>query len=163
MLSTIYVLGLFVFCHSLTLKCRPIVAESLEHSHFTWSKPCMMTSPSGNIVRVTGHLWGEFTGHRWIPLTKASDTVVDVFFDLRQNTRWSKHSRRRWFETLSRSLWRHFNDGCWYRTPATQGAIATAVMVWTYLSRNIPVTPLLMLILWKLFLLPSLSLSSQLS
>ena len=25
------------------------------------------------ILRVTGHLWGEFTGHGWIPRTKASD------------------------------------------------------------------------------------------
>ena len=33
----------------------------------------MMTSSNGNIFRVTGHLCGEFTGPRWIPLTKASD------------------------------------------------------------------------------------------
>ena len=33
----------------------------------------MMTSSNRNIFRVTGLLWGEFTGHRWIPLTKASD------------------------------------------------------------------------------------------
>ena len=33
----------------------------------------MMTSPNGNISRANGHLWGEFTGHRWIPHTKASD------------------------------------------------------------------------------------------
>ena len=33
---------------------------------------CMMTSSNGNIFRVTGPLCGEFTGHRWIPLTKAS-------------------------------------------------------------------------------------------
>ena len=32
-----------------------------------------MTSSNGNMFRVTGPLWGEFTGHRWIPLTKASD------------------------------------------------------------------------------------------
>ena len=32
-----------------------------------------MTSSNGNIVRVTGHLCGEFTGLRWIPRTKASD------------------------------------------------------------------------------------------
>ena len=32
----------------------------------------MMTS-NGNIFRVTGPLCGEFTGHRWIPDTKASD------------------------------------------------------------------------------------------
>ena len=28
---------------------------------------------SFNIFRVAGHLCGEFTGHRWIPSTKASD------------------------------------------------------------------------------------------
>ena len=32
-----------------------------------------MTSSNGNIFRVTGPLCEEFTGHRWIPLTKASD------------------------------------------------------------------------------------------
>ena len=32
----------------------------------------MMTSSNGNIFRVTGHLCREFTGQRWIPLTKAS-------------------------------------------------------------------------------------------
>ena len=37
----------------------------------TWS--FMMTSSNGNIFRVTGPLWGESTGDRWIPLTKASD------------------------------------------------------------------------------------------
>ena len=29
--------------------------------------PVMMTSSNGNIFHVTGHLWGEFTGCRWIP------------------------------------------------------------------------------------------------
>ena len=33
----------------------------------------MMTSSNGNLFRVTGPLWGESTGHWWIPLTKASD------------------------------------------------------------------------------------------
>ena len=36
----------------------------------------MMTSSNGNIFRVTGHLCGEFTGFRWIPLTKASDAEL---------------------------------------------------------------------------------------
>ena len=36
----------------------------------------MMTSSNGNIFRVTGHLCGEFTGHRWIPRTKASDAEL---------------------------------------------------------------------------------------
>ena len=36
----------------------------------------MMTSSNGNIFRVTSPLWEEFTGHRWIPLTKASDAKL---------------------------------------------------------------------------------------
>ena len=36
----------------------------------------MITSWNGNIFRVTGPLWGESTGHRSIPLTKASDTEL---------------------------------------------------------------------------------------
>ena len=39
----------------------------------------MMTSSNGNIFRVTGHLCGEFTGHRWIPRTKASDAELWYF------------------------------------------------------------------------------------
>ena len=50
----------------------------------------MMTSSNGNIIRVTGHLCGEFTGHRWIPRTKASDAGLGIFFDLRLNKRLSK-------------------------------------------------------------------------
>ena len=41
----------------------------------------MMTPSNGNICRVTGPMWGEYTGHRWIPLTKASNveqTVVQI-------------------------------------------------------------------------------------
>ena len=38
-----------------------------------------MTSSNGNIFRVTGPLWGESTGHRWIPLTKASDAELWCF------------------------------------------------------------------------------------
>ena len=41
----------------------------------------MMTSSNGNIFRVTGHLCGEFTGHWWIPCTKASD--VELWFFIR--------------------------------------------------------------------------------
>ena len=40
----------------------------------------MMTSSNGNIFRVTGHLCGEFTSHRWIPRTKASDAELWFFF-----------------------------------------------------------------------------------
>ena len=39
----------------------------------------MMTSSHGNIFRVTGPLYGEFTGPRWIPRTKASDAELWCF------------------------------------------------------------------------------------
>ena len=42
----------------------------------------MMTSSNGNIFRATGPLCGEFTGDRWIPLTKPVTRSFDVFFDL---------------------------------------------------------------------------------
>ena len=43
------------------------------------SATIMMTSWNGNIFRVTGHLCEEFTGHRWIPLTKASGAELWCF------------------------------------------------------------------------------------
>ena len=67
-----------------------------------------MTSSNGNIFRVTGPLCGEFTDHRWISLTKASDEELWCF--LHRNKRLSLQSWDCWFETSSRSLWRHCND-----------------------------------------------------
>ena len=63
-----------------------------------------------NIFRVTGHLCGECTGHRWIPRRKASDAELWLFFYLRLNKRLSKQSRSWWFQTQSRPLWRHSDD-----------------------------------------------------
>ena len=80
-----------------------------------YSSLFMMTSSNGNIFRVTGPLCGEFTDHRWIPLTgyfpsqRPVTRSFDVFFDLRLNKRLSKQSRRWWFETPPCSLWRHCN------------------------------------------------------
>ena len=39
----------------------------------TLNNSYMMTSSNGNIFCVTGPMCAEFTGNRWIPLTKASD------------------------------------------------------------------------------------------
>ena len=68
-----------------------------------------MTSSNANIFCVTGTLCGEFTGHRWIPITKASDAEFWCFlwFAPEQQKRLSKQSRRWGFETPSCSLWRH--------------------------------------------------------
>ena len=70
----------------------------------------MMTSSNGNLFRDTGPfarnspITGELSSQR--PLTR----IFDVFFDLRLNKRLSKQSIRRWFETPSRTLWRHRNE-----------------------------------------------------
>ena len=69
----------------------------------------MMTSSNGNFFRVTGTLFGGiFTGHRWIPLTKASDAELWCFL---WSVLWmvSKLSWSWWFETPSHSVLRHFN------------------------------------------------------
>ena len=44
------------------------------------------------------------------PSQRPATRSFDVFFDLRLNERVSKQSRRRWFETPSRSSWRHCNE-----------------------------------------------------
>ena len=38
-----------------------------------------MTSSNGSIFRVTGPMWGESAGDRWIPLTEASDSELWCF------------------------------------------------------------------------------------
>ena len=51
----------------------PCFIRTGDHSDIP-SAVNMMTSSNGNIFRVIGHSCGEFTGPRWIPHTKASDT-----------------------------------------------------------------------------------------
>ena len=66
------ILGLFnlhisLSYHSVSIYCQ-------------WLHPSMMKSSTGNIFRVSGPLCGEFTGHRWIPLTKARDVELWCVF-----------------------------------------------------------------------------------
>ena len=68
----------------------------------------IMTSSNGNIFHITGPLWGESTGHGWIPFTKASDAELCCCL-------WSAPKQTvaqaiEWFEMPSRSLWSHCND-----------------------------------------------------
>ena len=64
---------------------------------------------SSNFPRILALCWGNSptTGefHSQRPVTRS----FGVFFDPHLNKRLSKLSRRRWFETPSRSLWRHCN------------------------------------------------------
>ena len=39
----------------------------------------MMTSWHGNALHITGPLWGESTGHQWIPLTKGQQCGSLIF------------------------------------------------------------------------------------
>ena len=63
--------GLVTYC------LQGLVMQSFFVECKTWL--FIMTSSNGNIFRVTGPLCREFTGHRWIPLTKASDTELWCF------------------------------------------------------------------------------------
>ena len=58
-----------------TYQCQAISRQSTDYKFGLF----MMTSSNGNIFRVTGPLCGEFTGHRWIPSTKASDAELWFF------------------------------------------------------------------------------------
>ena len=54
----------------------------------------MLTSSNWNIFHVTGPLWGEFTGDRWIPSQRPVTRSFDVFFDLHLKKRLFNQSWR---------------------------------------------------------------------
>ena len=63
-----------------TVAHTPLRLYKLKH----WHTPAcdlfpMMKSSNGNIFNVTGPLCGEFTGHRWTPLTMASGAELWCF------------------------------------------------------------------------------------
>ena len=97
----------------------------------------MMTSFNGNIFRVTGAVREESTGHRWIPFTKASDAELWCFLWSAPKQRLSKQSRRRWFETQSRSLWRHRNCQTWYGLCDYRIRISNYMSTWTKMILNL--------------------------
>ena len=96
---------------------HPASSYTDEMSYNTALSYCwdiMLTSSNGNIFRVTYPLCEEFTGNRWIPLTKfPSQRPVtrsfEALFDLRLNKRLGTQHRRWWFETPSHPSWRHCN------------------------------------------------------
>ena len=97
----------------LPLTSKPCQTLHIWHKGYIGLGKCtgwhfrMMTSSNGNIFRVIPPLRGEFTGHRWIPRTMASDAELCFLFNMRLNKRLSKQSWGWWFETPSCSLWRH--------------------------------------------------------
>ena len=54
-------------------------------------------------------LWGESTGHRWIPLIQARDAELWYFLWSLPGQRVEQTVESLWFETPLRSLWRQCN------------------------------------------------------
>ena len=83
----------------------------IVHWFMSWLGPehAMMESSNRNVFRLTRPLCGEFIDHRCIPLTLASDAEIWCFLWSAPEQTVHQTSRRRWFETPSRSLWRHSN------------------------------------------------------
>ena len=89
----------------MNLLSRPLCGQ---HCNYRWSSTVtwwrhQMEKFSALLAVCEGNspVTGEFPSQR--PVTRS----FDVFFDLRLNKRLIRPSRRRWFETPSRSLWRH--------------------------------------------------------
>ena len=85
----------------LAVNCQ---VPELFKSGWSWRRDPMKTF-SASLAFCAGNspVTGEFSTQR--PVTRS----FNVFFDLRLNIRLSKQSWCWWFETLSRSLWRHCN------------------------------------------------------
>ena len=80
----------------------------LLHYILVWWSYFMMTPSNWNVALQAlcagnSPVTGEFPSQR--PVTRS----FDIFFELHLNIRLSKQSRRQWFETPLRSLWRHSN------------------------------------------------------
>ena len=86
-----------------------VILWDLDQKPITMCEMSMMTSYSGNIFCVIGHLCGEFTGPGEFTAQRPVMRSFDVFFDLRLNKRLSKQSWGWWFETLPCPLWHHCN------------------------------------------------------
>ena len=69
----------------------------LYHSLYIiiYTELAMMTSCHGNTFRVTDTLYGESTGHQWIPLTKSKYRGLWGFFGVRLNKCMNKRLNRR--------------------------------------------------------------------
>ena len=69
------------FDHTMKLQTSNIAATNNPNLLSCEISNCdfIMTSPNGNIFRVTAYLYREFDGRRWIPFTKASDAELWCF------------------------------------------------------------------------------------
>ena len=96
----------FIFCSN------ALDYDDKMYSPFYVYSDSMMTSSNGTIFRFTCPLWGEPPLTGGFPSQRPVTRSFDVLFDLRLNKRLSKQSGRRWFETPSYPLWRHWLARC---------------------------------------------------
>ena len=96
----------------LTVYTLIILVCDCEYGCMILHPKLMMTSSNGSIFRVTEYLCGKFTGHRWIPRTKASDAELWCLLWSTLNKWLSKQWWGWWFETPSSPLWPHCNVSC---------------------------------------------------
>ena len=81
-IKTVYVKAeiMFVTEHAVLVTGTKDLQDEWQELNRTTNKYYhIMTSSNGNIFHVTGSLWGESTGPRWIPLTKTSDAELWCF------------------------------------------------------------------------------------
>ena len=104
--STVYCITKLNQCY--TFRWRASLHRQI---HCFCSLKKKMTASNGNIFRVTGLLCGESTGHRWIPLTKASDVELWCFVWCapEQTVKQTIDTPMISDATPSCSLWRHCN------------------------------------------------------
>ena len=108
------VIHVFLRMVSVESKCHQSMHCKHTYQHLEippWWRHQMETfSPLLAFCAGNSPVTGEFPSRR--PVTGS----FDVFFDLHLNKRLSKQSRRQWFVTPSRSLWRHCNSFIWIQT-----------------------------------------------
>ena len=79
-----------------------------------WVTLNMMTSSNLTSSALLAPCVGNSPATSEFPSQRPAMRSFDVFFDLRLNKRLCKPSGRRWFDTPSRSLWRHSNENFFY-------------------------------------------------
>ena len=100
---------MYVLYHVSTIACKINYTRYTQHEFYPHVNA--FSSYHDDVIkwkhfRVTGPLWGEFTGQSsQMPVTWS----FDVFYDLRLNKQLGKQSSRKWFETQSHTSWRHCN------------------------------------------------------
>ena len=93
------------------------------------STSLMMTSSNGSISVLLVLCAGNPPVTGGFPLQRPVTRSFGEFFDLRLNKRLSKQSGRRWFDTPSRSLWRHNTA---YFSPFPTSNFWSKILLWAF-------------------------------